>query len=241
MRTWIMSITTIAVLIGVVGGAYWYGGRSAVESTLVLNTAPAASDGIKVHGDWTVTVSNPDGSVDSVHEFKNSLHPVGTSLVTSILAGESGGPGSFQDKGMGVRDWAIKFWIDDDQHFKCAEDIAFKATYGSWPPAQVAREPSTGNPLLISKSCTLVEFVETPGIYTGKLTKVYTQLRTDGTINSDPELNDQFTYWSPDDLELIKTSALGYKIFTEHYLDGDEQIDVEEGQYISFQVRIAFE
>jgi hypothetical protein len=145
---------------------------------------------------------------------------------------------------MGVRDWSIKFWIDDKIDFVCAEDIAFKATYGSWPPAQVAREPSWGNPLLISKSCTLVEFEETPGITTGKLTKVYTQLRTDGVHyqgGGDNELNDSFTYWDVDALELVESGALWYKTFTVHYLDGDEQIDVEEGQYISFQVRIAFE
>ena len=32
-----------------------------------------SSDGINVHGHWTVTVTNPDGSVDAVHEFENEL------------------------------------------------------------------------------------------------------------------------------------------------------------------------
>lgn len=233
MRIWLIAIASIGALIGVVGGAYWYGGRSAVESTLVLNTSPDTSDGIKVHGDWTVTVSNPDGSVDSVHEFKNSLHPVGTSLVTSILAGEN--------EGMGVKNWDIKFLIDGKAGFSCAEIKDFYTTYGYTPPAQVAREPSWGNPLLISKSCTLAEWEETPGIFAGKLTKVYTQFRTDGVSYSDPELNDHFTYWAPNSLELKKANALTYSIFTEHYLDGNEQIDVEEGQYIALQVRIAFE
>lgn len=30
-------------------------------------------EGIKVHGDWTLTVRNPDGTVAAVHEFKNAL------------------------------------------------------------------------------------------------------------------------------------------------------------------------
>ena len=87
MRIWILAIATLAVLIGAVGGAYWYGGNGADESALVLNRAPAASDGIKVHGDWTVTVTNPDGTVDSALEFNNDLNRFAGSALTAILAG----------------------------------------------------------------------------------------------------------------------------------------------------------
>ena len=34
-----------------------------------LEPEPAASDGIQVHGHWTVTVTNPDGTVDAVHDL----------------------------------------------------------------------------------------------------------------------------------------------------------------------------
>ena len=30
---------------------------------------PVASGGIQVHGHWTVTVTNPDGTVDAVHDL----------------------------------------------------------------------------------------------------------------------------------------------------------------------------
>ena len=40
MRIWILPIATVAVLVGAVEGVYWYGGRSADESALVLNTPP---------------------------------------------------------------------------------------------------------------------------------------------------------------------------------------------------------
>ena len=33
----------------------------------------APQEGIKVHGDWTLTVRNADGTVAAVHEFKNAL------------------------------------------------------------------------------------------------------------------------------------------------------------------------
>ena len=48
---------------------------------------PVASDGIQVHGHWTVTVTNPDGTLDAVHEFDNALSDDG--LLSSLLAGEN--------------------------------------------------------------------------------------------------------------------------------------------------------
>ena len=36
-------------------------------------SSQTTSDAIQVHGHWTVTVTNPDGSVDAVHEFDNAL------------------------------------------------------------------------------------------------------------------------------------------------------------------------
>ena len=51
-------------------------------------TSETASDGIKVHGHWTVTVTNPDGTVDAVHEFDNKLVDWGA-VLSSLLAGEN--------------------------------------------------------------------------------------------------------------------------------------------------------
>ena len=52
-----------------------------------LEPEPAASDGIQVHGHWTVTVTNPDGTVDAVHEFENALSPAHG--LTSVLLGQN--------------------------------------------------------------------------------------------------------------------------------------------------------
>lgn len=84
MRVWILAVAVVVVLAGVAGGAYWFGGRTADEPVLVLNTVPAASDGIKVHGDWTVTVSDPKTGEDMVYAFQNSLTKYGE----RILLGE---------------------------------------------------------------------------------------------------------------------------------------------------------
>jgi hypothetical protein len=49
----------------------------------------AASEGIKVHGHWTVEVRNPDGTVASRQEFENALDPIeGADLLTGLLSGE---------------------------------------------------------------------------------------------------------------------------------------------------------
>ena len=50
---------------------------------------PAASNGIQVHGHWTVTVTNPDGTLDAVHEFDNELTLSGSGNLAGLLANET--------------------------------------------------------------------------------------------------------------------------------------------------------
>tara|TARA_Y100000590_G_scaffold58928_1_gene62292 strand:- start:227 stop:871 length:645 start_codon:yes stop_codon:yes gene_type:complete len=56
-------------------------------------TSETTSDGIKVHGHWTVTVTNPDGTVDAVHEFENEFVKEG--LLTNLLSGKHNIIGSY--------------------------------------------------------------------------------------------------------------------------------------------------
>ena len=139
MRIWILAIATVAVLIGVAGGAYWYGGNGANESALVLNRAPAASDGIKVHGDWTLTVSNPDGSVDSVHEFENKL--LGGKGLILLMRGEGilkfDGEGHPSDDG--TNKWKIGFTDDNKasagiawEHANADTSFLYPDSYTAW-------------------------------------------------------------------------------------------------------------
>ena len=47
------------------------------------------SEGIQVHGDWSIEVSDPDGTLVEKREFKNALaFPQGTDLLLWLLAGE---------------------------------------------------------------------------------------------------------------------------------------------------------
>jgi hypothetical protein len=38
---------------------------------MVVSESGSGSEGIKVHGDWTVEVTNPDGSLETLREFSN--------------------------------------------------------------------------------------------------------------------------------------------------------------------------
>jgi hypothetical protein len=48
-------------------------------------------EGIKVHGNWTIVIRNPDGSVSSRHQFKNALVPsLGGQMLLRVLRHDSG-------------------------------------------------------------------------------------------------------------------------------------------------------
>ncbi len=55
------------------------------------SAAPAAgqSDGIEVHGDWTIDVRDPDGTLVSSHQFQNALTDRGAELLGDIMIGSS--------------------------------------------------------------------------------------------------------------------------------------------------------
>jgi hypothetical protein len=51
--------------------------------------AGGPSEGIKVHGHWTIEIRNPDGSLVSHSEFENALVPIqGPELLAGVLANQ---------------------------------------------------------------------------------------------------------------------------------------------------------
>lgn len=52
--------------------------------------ASAPSEGIAVHGDWTIAIHSPDGTLDETVTFSNALHPDGAGNIAGVLSGESG-------------------------------------------------------------------------------------------------------------------------------------------------------
>ncbi|MGA7096410.1 MAG: hypothetical protein WB245_02455 [Acidimicrobiia bacterium] len=51
--------------------------------------ASAPSEGIVVHGDWTIDIYNPDGSLDQHTEFSNALGPNGGNSLAGFLVGQA--------------------------------------------------------------------------------------------------------------------------------------------------------
>ena len=56
-------------------------------------SASGRTEGIKVHGHWTITVRNADGSVASRNEFENSLSPGTGSAALIQMLGRTATPG----------------------------------------------------------------------------------------------------------------------------------------------------
>jgi hypothetical protein len=61
--------------------------------------ASGPTEGIKVHGRWTIDIKNPDGSLVSHHEFENALDSLGAVRLAELLA---------RQKSPGV--WGILLW-----------------------------------------------------------------------------------------------------------------------------------
>lgn len=63
--------------------------RNAVLAATLLALAQIghAQENMGIHGHWTVTVRNPNGTVASRHEFENSITDMGKSLVLNLLVG----------------------------------------------------------------------------------------------------------------------------------------------------------
>jgi hypothetical protein len=75
------------------------GGRPAARAATDEPRGGAQSEGIKVHGQWTIDIRNTDGSLASHHEFKNALDSFGATALAQMLG---------RQKSTGV--WGVGLW-----------------------------------------------------------------------------------------------------------------------------------
>ena len=102
MRIWIIALGVVAIL--ALAGGYWYGSWESGE-VLVKQSADTASEGIKVHGDWEVTVSDPATGEEMVYAFENKLYSSqGNALLTALMQGEG-----IVKKDDGTNKWLLGF------------------------------------------------------------------------------------------------------------------------------------
>ena len=52
---------------------------------MVVSESGSASEGIKVHGDWTVEVTNPDGSLATRKQFSNYITEEGFGVLAALM------------------------------------------------------------------------------------------------------------------------------------------------------------
>jgi len=92
-------------------------GRTAIAVSVALIAAGAANagdvggEGIKVHGDWVVTVTNPDGSIAQERSFSNALKGGGVLLGSLLVGGQASSLDSYTkiySRATGVPNWHIE-------------------------------------------------------------------------------------------------------------------------------------
>jgi len=133
------------IIIGIFIALMALGTSCAQISQPVAEVAPqGTSDGIKVHGDWTVTVTNPDGTVEAVHEFENALAQSGPQALGVLIAGETH-----------VTDYLLVLNPGTTTPWECEESV-YSISSGTWIPARAIRDmTSEGTPVIISGICTV--------------------------------------------------------------------------------------
>jgi len=194
----------------------------------VLNTMPATSDGIQVHGHWTMTVTNPDGTVEALREFDNSLHPIsGAPFLTALLAGEIS-----MTRPLSESPYRIQLNHNTPSDFFCEEiaelqNLAIgqgRVTVNiPMVPAAMVRDESDGNPLELSGICTVTLIPDTE---TASLVNVATIFFPDSGV------------WQYNRVR-GGNGLQYYPALTEHALN--EPIAVKNRQVIGLNVIISFD
>ncbi len=91
MRKLIIGVPVIVLLFAVALGTYWLTNSS--EPTVVKESG-GTSEGIKVHGDWEVKVTDPNSGQENLYAFSNDLVDYGSndgaSLIGQIFTSTSG-------------------------------------------------------------------------------------------------------------------------------------------------------
>lgn len=234
MRIWIVALGVVAVL--ALAGGYWYGSWESDE-VLVKQSADTASEGIKVHGDWEVTVSDPATGEEIVYAFENALYSKwGAGTLTSLISGET------ISHQIGIKPWFgytegtyhnDKVWTGLD-----CEEVKMPPINAGVLESETMRDTtSKGSPLTVSATCTVD--VASKNLSTGQIVDVdkgtvaLTEVQTLLTV--DFVGKDELGY-GPDNLMHQDNLAV---LFTSKVFETPLEVDV--GYVLGFNVRISFE
>ena len=193
-----------------------------VSCIQVVSPSGSTSEGIEVHGDWTITVSNPDGTVDSVHEFSNELaigSRGGNSLLTALLANQTS-----------IDSWYIQLGSAGYGSFGDGDSCQEETITGERIiAATVGRDLTFGSPLRLTGICTVIlpDTTITEGIGSVRTWVTVTDTFSSCCNNTNEEVN-----WN---------SGAAYP-FTKHTFDNiNEWPTVQHDQLVSINVVITFQ
>ena len=181
-------------------------------------SSQTTSDGIQVHGHWTVTVTNPDGTVDAVHEFDNELTSEGKNILRALLAGDMKINGHF----IHLSQLGGSFTAPP---FVCQEAINDDFAIGRTLEATATTDISIPDPpLTLTAVCTISEVEEG-----SEIRGVNTYLQMDSQVQVHTFKGIQTTFYPE-----------GRHLFTVHGFATDKFIPVALNQKYSFNVVITF-
>jgi hypothetical protein len=207
MKEILMRLMIFALLVALTGLVMACGQANEAEEP--------TGDGIQVHGHWTVTVTDPDGTVARVHEFDNALLNGGGALLAALLTGE-------------IRIQKHVLHIYRPMGWDCAEVTEYYGGYKVYSriPAVMPKESAANkaNTLMLSGVCT-VQYKTTPPTAVSQIMKVATGFAADSA-------------WNICNGDLCYDLSVGAPVeFTEHV----ETIPVANGQVVAFNIVFSFE
>lgn len=186
-----------------------------VEPEPNAGTADGLTEGVKVHGHWTIDVLEPDGTLVSRREFENSLMSGGKARIIALLT-----------KGFLPDYWGIKIFGNERP---CLSGVT---------PAQCEiQEPQSPLSNISYISRNLVVSAEDP--FSGVMTLSGTvTAQRDGDINL-VRTTHTGIFCSPGEFPDNCNGAFSVQDVTEKFFN--PPIDVAEGQIMSVTVEIRFE
>ena len=88
MTTWGIEKIILVLIIAISG--HTTAAQTKAEKLVQQVSEPSGpQEGMSIHGHWTVTVRNSDGTIASRHEFENSVTNTGKGIVLGFLSGSS--------------------------------------------------------------------------------------------------------------------------------------------------------
>ena len=199
----------------------------------VSPSSQTTSAGIQVHGDWTISITNPDGTVDAVHEFENSLDSdFGASFLTALLAGQTSlvGPTTNNYASRYIIGMNTELsYLSTNKDWYCEEYLALNSNLVQSPQVKASMlrvAESMGNPIELSGICTVAGIPDTE---TAFIENVYTKFfPTSGVI---------YTYLNTSNV--LADSMYSVPRLTRH--EFNPFVEVQNRQVIGLNVVISFE